>query len=42
VILGGDHRQRIGLVAVFLKIAPGDLAEDPGKAAIDFRFLAHV
>ncbi len=42
VVLGGDHGQRIGLVAVFLEIQTGDLAENAGKAAIDLGFLAHI
>src|SRR6185437_7901730 len=33
VILGRDHRQRIGLVAIFLEIALRDLAEHAGEAA---------
>ena len=31
VVLRGDPRQRVGLVAVALEIAAGDLAEDAGK-----------
>ncbi len=31
VVLGGDHRQRVGLVAVFLEIALRDLAEHAGE-----------
>ncbi len=42
VILGGDARQRIGLVAPALEIQPRDLAEYPGKAAVDVGLLAHV
>ena len=42
VVLGGDHGQRIGLVAPFLEIEAGDLAEDAGEAAVDLGFLAHV
>ena len=42
VVLGRDHRQRVGLVAPFLEIEPGDLAENPGKAAVDLGLLAHI
>ena len=42
VVLGGDHRQRVGLVAPFLEIESGDLAENAGKAAIDVGLLTHV
>jgi len=35
VVLRGDPRQRIGLVAVALEIFLGDLAEDAGEAALD-------
>ena len=42
VVLGRDQRQRIRLVAVFLEIARGDLAEDAGEAALDLGLLAHV
>jgi len=31
MVLGGDHRQRVGLVAVFLEIGLRDLARTPGK-----------
>jgi hypothetical protein len=31
VVLGRDPRQRIALVAVFLEIEIGDMAEDPGE-----------
>ena len=34
--------ERVGLVAPFLEIEPGDLAEDAGKAALDVGFFAHV
>jgi len=41
VVLRGDPRQRIGLVAVALEIFLGDLAEDAGEAALDLvLFLA--
>ena len=42
VILGRDAGQRVGLVAVFLEIKPGDLAEDAGEAAGDIGLLAHI
>ena len=42
VILGGDPRQRVGLVAPALEIKSGDLAENAGKAAVDFGLLAHI
>src|SRR5262249_39121014 len=42
VILRRNQGQRIGLVAVFLEIRIGDLAEDAGKAAFDVGLLAHV
>ena len=32
VVLGGDHRERVGLVAVALEIEARDLAEDAGEA----------
>jgi hypothetical protein len=32
VVLRGDRRQRVGLVAMALEIAFGDAAEDPGEA----------
>ena len=35
VVLGGDARQRVGLVAVALEIGLGDVAEDAGEAALD-------
>src|SRR5262249_346374 len=35
MVLGGDPRERIGLVAIALKIALSDLPEDTGKAAFD-------
>ena len=34
VVLGGDLRQRIGLVAIFLEIAIGDAGEDIDKRAV--------
>src|SRR5205807_4317529 len=33
VVLGGDTRQRVGLVAPTLEVARGDLAENTGEAA---------
>ena len=42
VVLGGDARERVRLVAVLLEIEPGDLAEDAGEAAVDVGLLAHV
>src|SRR5262249_41168586 len=42
VVLRSDQRQRIGLVAVFLEVRVGDLAEDAGEAAFDVGFLAYV
>ncbi|KAF1852476.1 hypothetical protein Lal_00037208 [Lupinus albus] len=42
VILGRDHRQRIGLVTEAIEVALGDLAEDPGKATRNARFFLGV
>ena len=42
VVLGGDHSQRVGLVAPFLEIESGNLAKNSGKAAVDFGLLAHI
>jgi hypothetical protein len=42
VVLGGDARERIGLVAPALEIERGNLAENAGEAAVDIGFLAHV
>ena len=42
VVLGRDHGERVGLVAPALEIEPGDLAENPGEAALDVGLLAHV
>ncbi len=42
VVLRRNHGQRVGLVAVFLEIKRGDLAEDTGKAAVDLGFVAHI
>ena len=42
MVLGGDGRKGIRLVAIFLEIALGDLAEDTGKAAVDVAFLLQV
>ena len=40
VVLGGDARQRIRLVAPALEIAVGDLGEEAGEAAVNVGFLA--
>ncbi len=42
VVLGGDARERVRLVAPALEIKAGDLAEDAGEAAVDIGLLAHV
>ena len=42
VVLRRDHGERVGLVAPALEIEPGDLAENPGEAALDVGLLAHV
>ena len=42
VVLGGDHRQRIGLVAVFLEIGLRDLAEHAGEAAGGLAVLGQI
>src|SRR6202034_4652832 len=42
VVLGGDARQRVGLVAPALEIEAGDLAENAGEAAVDVGLSAHV
>src|SRR6185437_12575270 len=42
VIFGGNHGQRIGLIAPFLEIEPGDLAKYSGKAAVYIGLLPHV
>jgi hypothetical protein len=42
MVLGSDLRQRIRLVAPALEIAPRDLAENSGKAALDIGFLANI
>ena len=42
VVLGGDHRQRIGLVAVFLEIGLRDLAEHAGKTAGGVAILRQI
>ena len=42
VVLRRDHRERVGLVAIFLEIEPGDLAEYPGEAAVDLGFVTDV
>ena len=42
VVLGGDARERVRLVAPALEIEAGDLAEDAGKAAVDIGLLAHI
>ena len=40
VVLGRDHGERVRLVAVFLEIESGDLAENAGKAALDLGLVA--
>ena len=42
VVLCGDGGQRVGLVAITLEVALGDLAEDPGETGGDFAFFAAV
>ena len=42
VVLRRDHRERVGLIAVFLKIQPGDASENTGEAAVDIGLLTHV
>jgi hypothetical protein len=42
VVLGGDARERVGLIAPTLEVARGDLAENAGEAAVDIGFLAHI
>src|ERR1700730_8035056 len=42
VILGGDHGERVRLVAVFLKIQRRDPAENSREAARDVGLLAHI
>ena len=42
VVLGGDARQCVGLVAPTLEVARGNLAENSGEAAVDLGFFAHV
>ena len=42
VVLGGDLRQRIRLVAPALKIEAGDFSKKTGEAAVDVGFLAHI
>jgi hypothetical protein len=42
VVLGGDRRQAVGLVAVFLEVAVGDLAEDTGEARRGVAVLRQV
>jgi hypothetical protein len=42
VVLGGNTRKRIRLIAPALEIKSGDLAENAGKAAVDIGFLAHI
>ena len=42
VVLRRDHRERVGLVAVFLEIGIRDLAEDAREAALDVRLVLHV
>ena len=40
--VGRNLCQRIGLIAPALEIKPGDLAKNPGEAAVDVGFFAHV
>src|SRR6185437_4198127 len=42
MVFGRDHGQRIGLIAPFLEIESGDLAEYSSKAPIDISFLTHI
>src|SRR6476469_8127059 len=42
VILGSDRGQRVRLIAPFLEISPGDLAENSCKANVDIRLLAKI
>ena len=42
VVLGGDRRQRVRLVAVALEIALGDAAEDAGETALDAGLLLEI
>ena len=42
VVLGGDHGERIGLVAVPLEVGGGDLAEDAGETARRVAVLRQV
>src|SRR5712691_6926560 len=42
MVLGGDHRQRVGLVAVFLEIGLRDLAEHAGKTAGGVAILRQI
>ena len=42
VVLGGDARQRIGLIAPALEIKSGDLAENAGETAVDVGLFAHI
>ena len=42
MVLGGDGGQRVGLVAVALEVAGGDLAEHAGEAALDALLLVDI
>ena len=42
VVLGGNAGERIRLIAPALEIKRGDLAENPGKTAVDVGFLADI
>ncbi len=42
VVLGGDQRERVRLVAPALEIRVGDFAEHAGEAALDAGLLAYV
>src|SRR5262249_57085349 len=42
VVLGSDAGERIGLIAVFLKIERRDATEDAGKPAFDVGLIMHI
>src|SRR5262249_23704118 len=42
VILGGDTRKRVRLVAPALEVTRGDLPKNTGEAAVDIGFFAHI
>ena len=42
VVLRRDHRQRIGLVPIFLEVRRRDLAEDACEAALDVGFVFDI